>query len=331
MDSTPISNPNPNPNPSPSPSLSPDSLIAISSKPSASKLPIKRKAPSSSRNPNLNVIVPKIETSIGDDGDGDGDPDYDDGAKPPPFKFHRIWSESDEIRFLRGLLDCANEGLSFPKDLHVFYSRFSETMSQPYTKSQLSEKLRRLRKKFRVISSRLARGLSESLLSPHDRELYQLSKQLWPLLNSQLIGVKVTFSPTISFPIQSNTSDENVKIEMNKDDGSDVIKTSFDTNVDDGLEEEMPMSMPEAEAGGSCASGGIGGIVARSVLNVFDQSLKEFQISLTHQGLLYQDQEACLGREFDFEKRWREQRAAELDVFARRMRLALENSFGGRE
>ncbi|KAK6913545.1 GLABROUS1 enhancer-binding protein family [Dillenia turbinata] len=315
MDSTPISIPNPNP----SPRLSPDSPTTRSSKPSASKLPIKRKTPSSSHNPNLNVLVPKIETSIRDDGDGDGEDDYDDGAKPPPFKFHRIWTESDEIRFLRGLLDCSNEGLSFPKDLHVVYSRFSETMSQPFTKSQLSEKLRRLRKKFRVISSRLARGLSESLLSPHDRELYQLSKQLWQLQNSQLIGVKVTFSPTISIPIQSNTSNEDVKIEMNKDDGSDVIKTSFDANVDDGQEEEMPSPMPEAEACGSCGNGGISGIVARSVLNVFDQSLKEFRISLMGQGLLYQDHEGCLGREFNFEKRWREQQVAELDVFARRM------------
>lgn len=52
-------------------------------------------------------------------------------------------------------------------------------MSQPYTKSQLSEKLRRLRKKFRVISTRLSKGLDKSQLSPQDRALYDLSKQLW--------------------------------------------------------------------------------------------------------------------------------------------------------
>ncbi|KAE8659354.1 hypothetical protein F3Y22_tig00116962pilonHSYRG00147 [Hibiscus syriacus] len=52
-------------------------------------------------------------------------------------------------------------------------------MSHPYTKSQLSEKLRRQRKKFRVISSRLARGLDPSSLSLHDRALFDISRRLW--------------------------------------------------------------------------------------------------------------------------------------------------------
>ncbi|EHA8591007.1 putative undifferentiated embryonic cell transcription factor 1-like [Cocos nucifera] len=71
--------------------------------------------------------------------------------RSPPFKFHRIWSESDEIRFLQGLLGCWSQGMVFPRDLNLFYDRFSESMPQPYTRSQLSEKLRRLRKKFRII------------------------------------------------------------------------------------------------------------------------------------------------------------------------------------
>lgn len=98
-------------------------------------------------------------------------------------------------------------------------------MSQPYTKSQLSEKLRRLRKKFRVISVRLSKGLAPSQLSIHDRALFALSKQLWhpdyaatsPFNgarnvggfnvsrcttttageNSGLVGIKVDFSPII--------------------------------------------------------------------------------------------------------------------------------------
>ncbi|KAK7842642.1 putative transcription factor [Quercus suber] len=51
-------------------------------------------------------------------------------------------------------------------------------MSQPYTKSQLSEKLRRLRKKFRVISPD-SPAANPSMLSPHDRALFDLSKSLW--------------------------------------------------------------------------------------------------------------------------------------------------------
>ncbi|KAL2521867.1 putative transcription factor [Forsythia ovata] len=128
----------------------------IQLKPSTSKLPIKRKTPDPTPpvNPNqFNANSPY----------GGGDP------RSPPFKFHRIWTEPDEIRFLQGLLDCSSENLTFPRDLGIFYTRFSNTMSQPYTKSQLSEKLRRLRKKFRVISTRLSKGLDKSQLSPQDR------------------------------------------------------------------------------------------------------------------------------------------------------------------
>ncbi|XP_024962789.1 probable transcription factor At5g28040 [Cynara cardunculus var. scolymus] len=195
MDFTPPSNPIQQPSP-------------ISSIPSSAKLPIKRKTPAS----NLILAPPKLEstTHFADD----------DDARHPPFKFHRIWTEPDEIRFLQGLLDCSSQGLSFPRDLGMYYARFSHGMSQPYTKSQLSEKLRRLRKKFRVISSRLSKGLDKALLSPQDRALYDLSKQLWePDLdrpsspsavtnfnsnpnnnyryNSNLVGVKPSYSQTL--------------------------------------------------------------------------------------------------------------------------------------
>ncbi|CAA0821041.1 DNA-binding storekeeper protein-related transcriptional regulator [Striga hermonthica] len=132
-------------------------LIQPQSKPSVPKLPVKRKTPDPNPDPSPEPI----------------------GDRSPPFKFHRIWTEPDEIRFLQGLLDCSSQSMAFPRDLGNFYARFSNTMSQPYTKSQLSEKLRRLRKKFRVTSARLSKGLGRSQLSTHDRALYDLSKQLW--------------------------------------------------------------------------------------------------------------------------------------------------------
>ncbi|GER47094.1 DNA-binding storekeeper protein-relatedtranscriptional regulator [Striga asiatica] len=131
--------------------------IQPQSKPSVPKLPVKRKTPDPNPDPSPEPI----------------------GDRSPPFKFHRIWTEPDEIRFLQGLLDRSSQSMAFPRDLGNFYARFSKTMSQPYTKSQLSEKLRRLKKKFRVTSARLSKGLGRSQLSTHDRALYDLSKQLW--------------------------------------------------------------------------------------------------------------------------------------------------------
>ncbi|KAA8530664.1 hypothetical protein F0562_005402 [Nyssa sinensis] len=228
-----------------------------------------------------------------------------------------------------------------------------------YTKSQLSEKLRRLRKKFRVISSRLARGLDKALLSPHDRSLFELSKQLWdpgflsasPFgvnnkpKKSNLVGVKVSFSPTLppdSVSEQTTIHELNEHSVLNyvdndKDDDDDIGGAGFDGDGDGDVKLsevniEFDGGIPEEEFsipnGSSCESDsvfGLGHVAGKTVLDVFDQSLKEVRLVLVHQGLLYPDHgsiQAVSSEENkveNFEKRWREQRVAELDVLARRL------------
>ncbi|CAM0875215.1 unnamed protein product [Alopecurus aequalis] len=138
----------------------------------ARKLPIKRRSP------------PRPSSSPSSSGpvSSGGDPLKHD--QQPPFKFQRIWSESDELRFLQGLLGCGAQGLVFPRDLNVFYDRFSESMPQPYTRSQLSEKLRRLKNKHRSVSNRVAKGLDPARLAPHDRDVLHLCSRLWDPANA---------------------------------------------------------------------------------------------------------------------------------------------------
>lgn len=62
-------------------------------------------------------------------------------------------------------------------------------------------------------------------------------------------------------------------------------------------------------------------VVARSVLDVFDECLKEVRMIV--------DNQPKEGREKDFERRWREQRFAEFDALTRRLRLVLDDSFNG--
>lgn len=184
-------------------------LTPLNIKSAARKLPVKRKNPEAQHpsnsqtipiaipNPNPNLVphssyAPTLPSSRNTYEDDDPDAEYEDeepedeggDSKQPPFKFHRIWPESDEIRFLQGLLGCWSQGLVFPRDLNIFYDRFSESMSQPYTRSQLSEKLRRLRKKYRTMAGRMARGQDPSRLSQHDRDLLHLSTRLWDPSNA---------------------------------------------------------------------------------------------------------------------------------------------------
>ncbi|KAJ4953202.1 hypothetical protein NE237_030034 [Protea cynaroides] len=68
--------------------------------------------------------IPKIE-NVNDEDDNiiNGEDleaaEAEDDLKPPSFKFHHIWPESNEIQFLQGLLVCSIDGLVFPHDLPI--------------------------------------------------------------------------------------------------------------------------------------------------------------------------------------------------------------------
>ncbi|AQK52763.1 hypothetical protein ZEAMMB73_Zm00001d050599 [Zea mays] len=158
----------PNPN-----STAPADLTSPSAS-AARKLPIKRRSPRPSSSP-PSSSSPASSDPLRAPAPGGGGSDQ----QQPPFKFQRIWSESDELRFLQGLLGCGTQGLVFPRDLNVFYDRFSESMPQPYTCAQLSEKLCRLKNKFCSISARVAGGIDPARLAPHDRDVLHLYSRMW--------------------------------------------------------------------------------------------------------------------------------------------------------
>ncbi|CAL4918646.1 unnamed protein product [Urochloa decumbens] len=150
----------------------------------ARKLPIKRRSPRPSTSP-PSSSSPASSDPLRAAPAGGGGGAGSDHQQQPPFKFQRIWSETDELRFLQGLLGCGAQGLVFPRDLNVFYDRFSESMPQPYTRAQLSEKLRRLKNKYRSFSARVAGGgLDPDRLAPHDRDVLHLCSRLWDPANA---------------------------------------------------------------------------------------------------------------------------------------------------
>ncbi|CAL0334832.1 unnamed protein product [Lupinus luteus] len=268
-------------------STSPLVPLPSNSKP---KLPIKRKTlHSSSNNPNLYT--------------SDNNHNYSS-----PFKFHRIWTEPDEIRFLQGLLDSASQGLVFPKNLDIFYHRFSTATCHPYTKSQLSEKLRRLRNKFRAVSSRLLGGLDIATLSPHNRAMYDLSRKLWSAefaSVSPFIEVKSSHGKGIGDSDRVRVEEDCDGIRVDHENPNQSERCG-----DDGGNEKV---------GSGFGGGKIDGVASKIVLDVFDECVEEAKkgVSLRH-GVLCGD--------MNFRRRWQEQRALELDVFVKRLRLVIEDS-----
>ncbi|KAL1566783.1 hypothetical protein AAHA92_02349 [Salvia divinorum] len=302
----------------------------------ASKLPIKRKTP---------------------------DPNPHADPNTPPFKFHRIWTESDEIRFLQGLLDCSSHNLAFPRDLGIFYTRFSHTMSQPYTKSQLSEKLRRLRKKFRVISTRLSKGMDRSQLSLHDRALHDLSKRLWHpefaaispfsgarnvgfnhgtnavsvgagnLKTSSLVGIKVDFSPTLPV-MTSGSAQQNCGNSESNCSGDENGDGGGDNEGNDDHDDEVKLSEVNVEFEGKEAAAEDAEVEVEASQNV--DFRRENEIGEVAAKVVINVFDECfkevrwpiadgMGSQ-SFHARWQHQRIAELDVLGSRLRLVLEHS-----
>ncbi|KAI4307647.1 hypothetical protein L6164_030813 [Bauhinia variegata] len=304
--------------------------VGVKASATITKLPIKRKTPDSSTitaphpdpyfDPNPNFLCADDPVTAADV-----------GVRQPPFKFHRIWTEPDEIRFLQGLLDSASDGLVFPKDLNLFYERFSTAMSQPYSKSQQSEKLRRLRKKFRAISSRLARGLDAAVLSPHDRALYDLSKKLWSPEFSPISPFVTSSGQAIKSSSKINSENDSIGVNQNElGDPFGIYVDGDDHNKDGDYDKKLGESNVDGEQKEDVFDRNFGGLTAKTVLEVLDQSLKEVKMALVWQGIHFPyhnpTQSSREGSAIEFGRRWQEQRALEFDVFAKRLKLVLENT-----
>lgn len=336
-------------------------------KSAARKLPIKRKSPPNpSPTPTATSLelIPKPElypsAASPDDYDDDCDDQYDrafdaadddaatggDAKPPPPFKFHRIWSESDEIRFLQGLLGCSQQGMVFPRDLNLFYDRFSGSMPQPYTRSQLSEKLRRLRKKFRIMTGRITRGQDPARLAPHDKDLLHLCTRLWDPSHAATspfsapdgslapVGNKrrrpnprppAGSSSSTPLPLQYQLPETPLSLNAAPSDPASTAEVKVTLTRPDDVNEEKKHGTAAGDAEVVPAGDAkvvAGHPLAKVILDVFDDALSEFRATL----LGDEANQAAGSSGRNFEGRWREQRLAELEVLASRLRLVIEDA-----
>ncbi|KAM7273939.1 hypothetical protein ACFE04_028603 [Oxalis oulophora] len=99
--------------------------------------------------------------------------------------FQRLWTDEDEIELLRGFLDYmtqrtgAGGGTYHHYDTNLFYDQIKSKLQLDFNKNQLVEKLRRLKKKYRTVVSKLTSGKDFSFKSPHDQATYEISRKIW--------------------------------------------------------------------------------------------------------------------------------------------------------
>ncbi|CAD6239135.1 unnamed protein product [Miscanthus lutarioriparius] len=98
--------------------------------------------------------------------------------------FQRLWTDEEELLILRGFLDfTARRGTTFAShqyDTGPFYEEIRRLLSFDFTKSQLIEKLRRLKKKYRVCAARVAaQGAAFAFRSAHEGAIYDVARHIW--------------------------------------------------------------------------------------------------------------------------------------------------------
>ncbi|XP_016452114.2 putative transcription factor At3g04930 [Nicotiana tabacum] len=109
--------------------------------------------------------------------------------------FQRLWTDEDEIELLQGFLDYTiQRGLnnsSTPQhhyDTTAFYDQIKSKFQLDFNKNQLVEKLRRLKKKYRTVMSKMGSGKEFVFKSAHDHATFEISRKIWTNLGSAVRG-----------------------------------------------------------------------------------------------------------------------------------------------
>ncbi|XP_076887416.1 putative transcription factor At5g28040 [Bidens hawaiensis] len=100
--------------------------------------------------------------------------------------FQRLWTDEDEIELLQGFLDYNNQRLAINPfhhhhhhDTTAFYDQIKDKLQLEFNRNQLVEKLRRLKKKYRNVLSKISSGKEYVFKTAHDQITFDLSSKIW--------------------------------------------------------------------------------------------------------------------------------------------------------
>ncbi|XP_042398252.1 probable transcription factor At5g28040 [Zingiber officinale] len=98
--------------------------------------------------------------------------------------FQRLWTDEEEIKILQGFLEfTSRRGTTFAShqyDTGPFYEEIKKELHFEFTKNQLIEKLRRLKKKYRNCVNRMrSAGKDFAFRSAHERAIYDIARNIW--------------------------------------------------------------------------------------------------------------------------------------------------------
>ncbi|XP_059435683.1 GLABROUS1 enhancer-binding protein-like [Corylus avellana] len=227
--------------------------------------------------------------------------------------FQRVWSEGDEIAILKGMLEfAAKRGADPITDAVAFHEFVKKSLHVDVTKTQLVDKIRRLKKKYNNIAERAKKGKLLPVSKAHEHKAFELSRKVWGS----------TEEPNEVNPV----------VETAKPNGKSPSKKSNQKgNTSRSLKEELLVALPVAkknvaekmEIDKNQGSGPVSGRSLNGMVR-FDKSMGvvglEESVIMRGLELIGEDKRA------ELEERWREVEMAELEVFVKRSELVRDQA-----
>ncbi|CAA6658326.1 unnamed protein product [Spirodela intermedia] len=96
--------------------------------------------------------------------------------------FQRVWTAEDEISVLEGMVAflAKHGGAADPATaVDAFYEFIHRSLRVKFSKTQISDKMRRLRKKYETNLRRSKKGADPAFAKSHEQASFQLSKKIW--------------------------------------------------------------------------------------------------------------------------------------------------------
>ncbi|PHU04609.1 hypothetical protein BC332_25431 [Capsicum chinense] len=169
---------------------------------------------------------------------------FDDSRK----LFQRLWTDEDEIELLQGFLEYTTQrgginSSSHHHDTTAFYDQIKSRLQLDFNKNQLVEKLRRLKKKYRNVMSKMGSGKEFVFKSSHDQATFDISCKIWS--NTAPIVIRSSAPPP-----QEDGGFDDVDSHLNLN--ANFIDYSPNINLNpnpDGIDVKTPKSRKRSRGG----------------------------------------------------------------------------------
>ncbi|RCV18048.1 hypothetical protein SETIT_3G269200v2, partial [Setaria italica] len=111
----------------------------------------------------------------------------------------RVWSPEDEITILSALVEYRAKKGQLPasiQDTGKVHSQISGQLTANASTTQLSDKVRRLKHKYKLLFTRARNGRDPDLPTQHEHDVYELSKKVWGFKSGDILGGSHAYEDT---------------------------------------------------------------------------------------------------------------------------------------